>query len=830
MNTQSVRIAFSSAQTETRQFSLHKNVLFNENTTLTKYLKWTQQNFEQLSMDNYLDELIPLLFVDLWDINLPINCNIKVHKNGLYTATPKAYSTLASSLTQNTTPLSDPSPIQVADVMDLAMIPENKPIHFKAQAMRTHKRTHITPLAPTQNLTKMGIIAMDIETMKHPDPDKDIQIPVVITISHLTSLDSSFDLKPITKLFCLNKAAWANKTLDYAINLLWRQVIIYLHQEWWNSSTKQNVVFIHNLGGFDGNFIVKGLMLQLGKDNVQNMMDADRKFIQINAQITIGEVKMNIVFKDSMRVFNISLEGLCKNFGVAGKLSKYDPDWQNTQLIINVKNEYSRKMDSLLRYAQQDSLALLEALLKAQELYADIHNIDIGSIWSTATLSLKIFRMRFLKHDIPSLARDTDTFVRQGYFGGGTDHYQLYGENLYYYDINSLYPYAMMKDIPVVPDSFHDNITPDDLVNGSFFGYCLANIECPKDMKIPLLPYRKGRGHPVSFPTGKWQGVYFSEILREVMKHGYTVSPIKGHSFHKANLFQDYINYFYDIKKNSEGAARFIAKMHLNQLYGYFGRSQDTINTMNVTNAEYRQLSMTSNIQSTIKIHDDLYVVLMQSNMNHPVLAELSKGSDLNMEETFNKDHRTVKSNVAIAAAVTAYAQIEMMKYKTLPNVGLYYTDTDSIIMDKPLPEHLEGKELGQMKNELGPGNTMDIAIFLGNKKYGYVVGNKSFSVFSGAKRNSIPFIEFIAMTEGDELLKQYDNVFVKDIKNLNISIKPRKITLRKSYDKTLNGNIYMPNHINTVNNPDSIFKMHMIKQYISVIRKRIHFIKDLLG
>jgi hypothetical protein len=232
LNTQSVRIAISSAQTETRQFSLHKNVLFNENTTLTKYLKWTQQNFEQLSMDNYLDELIPLLFVDLWDINLPINCNIKVHKNGLYTATPKAYSTLASSLTQNTTPLSDPSPIQVADVMDLAMIPENKPIHFKAQAMRTHKRTHITPLAPTQNLTKMGIIAMDIETMKHPDPDKDIQIPVVITISHLTSLDSSFDLKPITKLFCLNKAAWANKTLDYAINLLWRQVIIYLHQEW----------------------------------------------------------------------------------------------------------------------------------------------------------------------------------------------------------------------------------------------------------------------------------------------------------------------------------------------------------------------------------------------------------------------------------------------------------------------------------------------------------------------------------------------------------------------------------------------------------------------
>jgi len=172
-------------------------------------------------------------------------------------------------------------------------------------------------------------------------------------------------------------------------------------------------------------------------------------------------------------------------------------------LIINVKNEYSRKMDSLLRYAQQDSLALLEALLKAQEVYADIHKVDIGSIWSTATLSLKIFRMKFLKHNIPVLDRKTDTFVRGGYFGGATDHYQLYGENLYYYDVNSLYPYAMMKDMPVFPTGFTKNISQDDLINGNFFGYVLADIETPNDMKIPLLPYRAGIKQPVQFPTGK---------------------------------------------------------------------------------------------------------------------------------------------------------------------------------------------------------------------------------------------------------------------------------------------------------------------------------------
>ena len=111
--------------------------------------------------------------------------------------------------------------------------------------------------------------------------------------------------------------------------------------------------------------------------------------------------------------------------------------------------------------------------------------------------------MKFLKHNIPSLDRITDNFVREAYFGGATDHYQLYGENLFYYDINSLYPYAMLKDIPLAPAGFHDNISQEDLVNGNFFGYCLADIECPKDMKIPLLPFRKCRGENVYYPTGQ---------------------------------------------------------------------------------------------------------------------------------------------------------------------------------------------------------------------------------------------------------------------------------------------------------------------------------------
>lgn len=47
---------------------------------------------------------------------------------------------------------------------------------------------------------------------------------------------------------------------------------------------------------------------------------------------------------------------------------------------------------------------------------------------------------------IPSM--NEDTFIRRGYYGGHADTYIPRGENLYYYDVNSLYPY-IMKTFPM---------------------------------------------------------------------------------------------------------------------------------------------------------------------------------------------------------------------------------------------------------------------------------------------------------------------------------------------------------------------------------------------
>jgi hypothetical protein len=102
----------------------------------------------------------------------------------------------------------------------------------------------------------------------------------------------------------------------------------------------------------------------------------------------------------------------------------------------------------------------------------------------------------------------------------------MYGENLQYYDVNSLYPLAMTKPMPLKITAWHSNL--NDIKLEDFFGFAKCIVECPKNIKIPLLPYRNLNVHSAAtiHPTGRWTGTYFSEELKEVVKHGWP--PIQG--------------------------------------------------------------------------------------------------------------------------------------------------------------------------------------------------------------------------------------------------------------------------------------------------------------
>jgi hypothetical protein len=90
--------------------------------------------------------------------------------------------------------------------------------------------------------------------------------------------------------------------------------------------------------------------------------------------------------------------------------------------------------------------------------------------------------------------------------------------------------------------------------------------------------------------------------------------------------------------------------------------------------------------------------VLTYSNINYKLLTKLNNELHSNIENY----HTAIKSNVAIAAAVTAYARIHMIYYKLLE--GTVYSDTDSIFTTDVLSDHLIGSGLGLMKDELNGG------------------------------------------------------------------------------------------------------------------------------
>ena len=157
-------------------------------------------------------------------------------------------------------------------------------------------------------------------------------------------------------------------------------------------------------------------------------------------------------------------------------------------------------LNEFINYSLQDSISLLEALLSAQHIYMKDFNIDICSIVSTSSLSLKIFRTKFLNVDIPILKGSEDFFVRKSYFGGATDYYKAHGENLKHLDINSLYPFAMCKPIPHQIIKKHNNLNIELTLDSQLFGFFEAYCETPETLK-PMLPYKEYQN--TIYPVGK---------------------------------------------------------------------------------------------------------------------------------------------------------------------------------------------------------------------------------------------------------------------------------------------------------------------------------------
>ena len=194
-------------------------------------------------------------------------------------------------------------------------------------------------------------------------------------------------------------------------------------------------------------------------------------------------------------------------------------------------------------------------------------------------------------------------------------------------------------------------------------------------------------------------------------KFGYKFNIIKGYQFHKKNIFSRFINDLYNLRLQYDKSDPMnqIAKLLQNSLYGKFGM-KDEITKIDIFKYETEDdkdfvntMIETSNISDMIEL--DNHILIISKNMNNFYYNEekdIFHGSEI---------------NVGIASAITSYARIHMSYFKNNPLFKLYYTDTDSAVINIKLPDEMIGKELGLMKLEY----IIKKAVFLAPKVYGLI-------------------------------------------------------------------------------------------------------------
>ncbi|KAK4412249.1 DNA polymerase [Sesamum alatum] len=390
--------------------------------------------------------------------------------------------------------------------------------------------------------------------------------------------------------------------------------------------------------------------------------------------------KFLLRFRDSLTLLpgNLASLGdtLCPELGSKGSI-------QHENLVVS---DLQVNSENLINYLRQDILLLGGVMLKAQEINWSKYQIDVEDVMTISALSLKIFRKLYFDDNafhinIPT--RNQDTFIRRGYYGGHVDVYKPNGENLYYYDVNSLYPFIMKSyPMPSGEPVWKNNLESVEL--DSLFGFIEAYVVCPKTISRPFLPYKDKMGTLI-FPTGKFIGVFYSEELKFARDLGYKIIPLRGYMFEKkSSPFEGFISDLYEsrleAKKRGDVPMTFIYKILMNSLYGRFGMNPESIVTEICNQEKYEEILLMDNFQSADKLNDDYYIVNYISNSQI-------------VDDTEWKAPK--HSAVQLSAAITACARIHMYPY--ISRSDCYYTDTDSIVLGSPLSDDLvSSKEMDE--------------------------------------------------------------------------------------------------------------------------------------
>jgi len=333
-----------------------------------------------------------------------------------------------------------------------------------------------------RSVDNANYLVIDIETFKY----EEYQLPYSIAVKGAN----------IYKLLHLH--TYINMFFNVDIKGLSNNMIYDIIKYLLDSYKSNLYIYAHNLGGFDGYFILKVLIKMVNYKDINLIMDDSKRIIELRYK--------NLIFRDSYRIFPESLNKLAEITLINRPKLEFD---YNVCINKILNKEF---YDLSIKYLENDVLMLFNIISVFKENIIRDYNLPLYKVYSTSNLAFKVFRTNFLKENLHSTTIKEYTIIKPAYYGGSVEIYNNSGNNLYYYDVNSLYPYAMLKPLPIQYIKTIENLSMEEFIKNDYFGFVDCIITIDKNIDKPRVPVRQDLR--IIFPTGIIKGRYFSEEVK----------------------------------------------------------------------------------------------------------------------------------------------------------------------------------------------------------------------------------------------------------------------------------------------------------------------------
>lgn len=531
--------------------------------------------------------------------------------------------------------------------------------------------------------------------------------------------------------------------------------------------------YTHNLD-FDGPYILKAITILI--DNASTTI---KVIIKDNKDIiTISTPTIKIL--DSIKILPFSLAKLARDFNLPHAKTNFPYKFITSDTInyigpkplisdyedLNGKTTITgidyNKLPSLfnveietLNYLNNDLVILYEIVTKMQNIIYTNYNIDITKSVSISAFSYRLYIGKYYKpsYDIKGITSQINYDISQAHFGGISMIYKRIVTNAYYYDINSQYPAAMRNPIPIGNPTLVTNV---DIV--TIFGYFYVVMQ-PTDKFNQFIPVRTSVG-TIEYPIEDIRGWYFSEEIKEIARIGWLIDVQYGYQFDsKINIFTKFVEDLYNQRQtaiiNSNTTISILLKLIINSLYGRIAFIQPTTQTRIIPISKTNYYSNKFIIIEVIALNDKFNLIQYETKSTNNTIQQLLKienpTSIDNVNYNNNNNKKTISytnSSIPIAAAIASYARISIIPFKTDPTNQPFYTDTDSIVIEKKIDNfYVSDTIIGKIKTPL----LIETGIFLKQKVYSLKLKDGSvITKTAGFNSNLLTFDIFTILAKGE--------------------------------------------------------------------------------